>query len=154
MKTIITTRENGTRRVALELDSESMTEQSHADYCSINAIMARYRQTQTLPQQAGSPLYGDFTSAQDFMDCCQRIKAAEEAFETIPASIRAKFNGSIGALVEFVNDPANAEEAAKMGLIELPQPEVPKETIVPQKPSESPIEAAIANAQAAKPGES
>lgn len=150
MLTITTERPNGTRRVQLQPEDPSMTEANHADYCDINEIMRRYRETGYIPQKAGSPLYGDFTNAQDYMDCCQRLKDADEAFDTIAPEIRTKFNNDPAALIEFVNNPKNATEAAEMGLIELPKMETKETPIASPEPSQSPTADAVAVAAAAR----
>ena len=44
------------------------------------------------------------------------IRAAEEAFNAMPAEVRDRFGNDPGRFLEFANDVSNYEEALKMGL--------------------------------------
>ena len=44
------------------------------------------------------------------------IRAAEEAFNAMPAEVRDRFQNDPGRFLEFANDASNYEEALKMGL--------------------------------------
>jgi hypothetical protein len=46
-----------------------------------------------------------------------QVRAAEEAFMAMPASVRSRFHNDAGELVNFVSDGRNREEAVKLGLV-------------------------------------
>lgn len=70
--------------------------------------------------------YGDFTSVQDYQLSLNQVMAAQESFEALPSNIRARFQNNPGALLAFLEDPKNQEEAVKLGLINAPPPPQPK----------------------------
>ncbi len=117
MVTIVTERGNGSKRIALELSSESNVEQSHVNECNINDIIARYNKSGLFPQRSGTPTYGDFTGATDFHDAQNRIVEAKNQFMELPADIRALFDNDPGQLLEFVLDADNKAEAVELGLL-------------------------------------
>lgn len=114
----ITIRKNGTRRVQRIISSPSMTEQSHLDEVNINSIMKRARLTGMVPQRAGSPLYGDFTSASDFHDMQNKVMEAHDSFRRLPAVIRNQFNNDPGELIAYLDNPENLEGAIELGLVD------------------------------------
>lgn len=115
---VITERENGSKRVQIFFEEKSLTEQSHKKKCDINNIMAKYRQTGILPVSTKSPLYGDFTSSEDFHTACNMVIKAREDFEQLPSAIRKRFDNDPGKLVEFLHDPTNVNEAIELGIME------------------------------------
>jgi len=70
--------------------------------------------------------YGDFTSVQDYQLSLNQVMAAQESFEALPSHIRARFQNNPGALLAFLEDPTNQEEAVKLGLVNAPPPPQPK----------------------------
>lgn len=95
---------------------ESMTQQSDKDSTDINIIMARFEKTGQLPQVNVQGIHGDFTGITDFHDAQQRILAAKEAFEEIPATIRDRFNNDPVEFVKFAENPDNIDALREMGL--------------------------------------
>lgn len=98
-------------------EDPSLAVQSSADEQDINKILERYALTGQLPGQPQyEPTYGDFTGIGDFHAAMNTVRAAEEAFMTQDALVRARFNNDPGAFLRFFQDPANQEEAIKLGL--------------------------------------
>ena len=58
----------------------------------------------------------DFEEAFDFQSSMNVIRAAEEAFNAMPAEVRDRFQNDPGRFLEFANDASNYDEALKMGL--------------------------------------
>jgi len=117
---IITPRgELGTRRVQLQLAGGSRVEQNHKAECNINSIIARYHRTGMAPQRSDSALYGDFSSAADFHQAKNSVIQAEADFMALPSELRSMFDNDPAKLLDFIDNPENAEEATKLGL--LPQ---------------------------------
>lgn len=111
--------------------SVSLTKQSMADDCDINKIMDRYASgamVDHVNQYQGN--YGDFTGAPDYHESMNKIIAAQDAFESLPAKVRAKFANDPGQFVNFVSNEENIDEMIELGLMEAPE--------APQEPSEPP----------------
>lgn len=93
------------------------TKQSFAKESNINLIMAKYEKTgliDHLNQFEGR--YGDFIHYQDYHSSMNQIRQAGEAFMTIPATVRAKFDNDPAKFLEFAQNPDNLEELVEMGL--------------------------------------
>ena len=130
MKTTISKRSNGTKRVQITCEGKGRTEQKHKKDVDINQIMLKASKTGMLPLAKGSPMYGDFTNAQDFQDCLERIQSADQAFMDLPADIRKKFYNDPANLIAYINDPQNEQEAIELGLLPSPGNQQPEDAIV------------------------
>lgn len=114
-------------RVVLEFTdsnplSVSKTKQSFKNEVNINKIMARARKTGLLPVASVEPYFGDFSSAVDFATAQNKIIAAEAAFNSLPAVVRAKFENDPGKLMDFLSKEENMPEAVKLGLLKQKEP--------------------------------
>ena len=101
---------------ALDTGEDAVTQQCFKDECDINILLAKYAVTGQLPENVRVPQYVDFEVAFDFQSSMNVIRAAEEAFNAMPAEVRDRFQNDPGRFLEFANDAANYEEALKMGL--------------------------------------
>lgn len=99
---------------------ESRTQQSFRDECDINVLVQRFGLSGELPTGVRMPTYGDYTEVSDFKSAMDAIAHANEAFDAMPANVRARFNNDPAAFVDFCSDVANRDEAVKLGLV-LPQ---------------------------------
>lgn len=114
----------------------TLTKQSFKDDCDINKIVAKYAATGVLNHiNARNPRYIDCVGVPDYQAALDMINTANEQFDALPAKIRARFGNDPEQLLAFMDDPANAEEAAKLGLIKAPEKELEKE---PEKAPEVP----------------
>jgi len=75
-------------RVQTHILDESMTHQSHAESCDINAIIRRYERTGSLPPATKPPQYGDVTAMQG--DLTERLVKAEEVINTSREHVKRK----------------------------------------------------------------
>lgn len=134
MDVIVSERDNGTRRVQVKFEGESLVEQSHKKRVNINTIVAKAHKTGLFPQRTDRPTYGNFVGALDYQESCNRILKAKEDFLRLPSDIRKKFDNDPGKLLQWINDPENQQEAIEMGLIPDPgrvaiaEPEEPQAT--------------------------
>lgn len=104
--------------VQLEFKFPSMTEQHHKEDCDVNIILQRYMKTGVLPTTQKTPLFGDFSSTpQDYASAVKLLHDAEERFSSLPAKVRERFGNDPYQLLQFLDNPANAKEAADLGLI-------------------------------------
>lgn len=102
---------------ALDTGDEAITQQSFKEDCDINVLLKRFAVTGELPENVRVPQYGEFEETFDFMSSMNIIRAAQEAFDAMPAVVRERFNNDPGRFVDFANDPDNYDEALKLGLV-------------------------------------
>lgn len=96
------------RRVQLDCTgSPDRTRQEFKDECDINILMKRWRRGgQIPPAPQGFNNYGDFTNVTSFFEATCQIREAEEAFNSLPARVRASFDNSPAVLIEALDaDP-------------------------------------------------
>ncbi len=104
------------------------TKQSFAEESNINIIMKKYEKTGMLDHlNRFNGQYGNFIAAPDYHTSMNAIREAGEAFMSIPAGVRAKFDNDPARFLEFVQDEKNHDEMIEMGLAR-------------PKPSEAPVE--------------
>ena len=111
--------------VAIECKG-GLTEQNHRDACDVHHIVRKYDQT-GLIQHVNTAVaqYGDFTEVNEYQESLNTVIRAQDAFDQLPAKIRAKFNNDPGEFFEFATNPANLQEMVDLGLAEKmadPQP--------------------------------
>ncbi|AXH74201.1 MAG: internal scaffolding protein [Microviridae sp.] len=88
--------------------------------------MARYQRTGMLPMAKQTPFWADVSMAPtDLIEAQQALKDSEKAFFALPSQLRAMFENSPVALLQWLDDPANKAEAVKWGLLPAPE-EAPK----------------------------
>ena len=98
---------------------KGLTEQHHKDACNINLILQDYQRTGFLRHRKNQQgVYAD-VECQDFQQAMQIVTEAQRMFSELPAAIRKRFDHDPGQFLEFVNDPENAEEAEKLGIIKV-----------------------------------
>lgn len=110
-------------------EEPSLAQQNFKEECDINYIMERFGVTGELPAGVRMPSYGDFSGIFDYHSAMNAVVQAQEAFNALPAELRARFDNDPAAFVDFCSDDANREEAVKLGLV--PPQETPQETIQP-----------------------
>jgi len=98
--------------------------QEQAEEADINVIVRRFGVTGELPIVQRIPLQVDIDEVLDYRTCLDRVKAADRAFASQPAEIRARFQNDARQFVDFFEDPRNEDEARKLGI--LPKKEEPK----------------------------
>lgn len=97
---------------------ETRAQQQFKDEADINTIVKRYMKTGNLgnPNATRQPSFGDFSSV-DYMEMRNAIADIDQDFASLSAKIRRRFNEDPYQLVRWLENPANAKEAAKLGLI-------------------------------------
>lgn len=138
MKIKTTKRSNGSIRVQIICEGKGKTEQSHKNQVDINKIMAKVEKGGMPPLAKGSPMYGDFTQASDYQNALERLHAAQEQFDELPAKIRKRFDNDPAWLIDFMNNPENAAEARELGLITENDDMTAKTEIAPPAKAEDP----------------
>lgn len=106
------------QETGLECKDPSLAQQHMRDECDINVIVERFGVTGELPAAPLEPTYGDFTGVSDYHSALNAIRASDEAFMALPAKLRAKFDHDPNALLEFLQNETNRDEAIELGLID------------------------------------
>lgn len=121
----------------LKCEDPSLAQQHMAEETDINYIVERFGVTGQLPDSpVYQPTYGDFTGVSDYRQALDAVKAADDAFMSLPAKVRERFDNDPALFVDFCSstDPADRSEAIELGLIPppakpdgvIPSPEVVK----------------------------
>jgi phage internal scaffolding protein len=108
----------------LACEEPSLAQQHFKEECDINTILQKFNITGLLPEAPLSPRYGDFTGIGDYHTALNRVLAAQDEFEALPAQIRARFNNDPAQLIEFLENEKNRPEAEELGLVEKAAAEV------------------------------
>lgn len=109
-------------KITVDASKDGRTVQSMKDECDINRIMERHRVTGMVTHMAkGEPVYGDFSNLGSYQDALNTMIRAEEAFMTLDAHVRRKFANDPQELIDWLDNPANDEEAIQLGLKVAPE---------------------------------
>lgn len=101
----------------------SKTQQHFKGRANINTIIAKYRETGTVPVNSMNPVFGDVSSGAEYQDILNRQCRIKEEFESLPAKVKKKFRQNPAKLIDFLKESKNREEAIELGLIEKPEPD-------------------------------
>lgn len=110
----------------LKCEDPSLAQQHFVEECDINYIVERFGVTGQLPENnRPMPTYGDFTGVSDYRQALDAVMQAQDAFMSLPANVRERFDNDPALFVDFCSstDPADRSEAIELGLI--PPPVVP-----------------------------
>jgi phage internal scaffolding protein len=108
----------------LHCEDVSLAQQHYKEECDINTILQKFNVTGLLPEFPLSPRYGDFTGISDYHTAMNRVIAAQDEFDALPAQIRARFGNDPAQLIEFLENSDNRPEAEELGLVEKAAVEV------------------------------
>jgi phage internal scaffolding protein len=106
------------QETGLECKDPSLAQQHMKDECDINVLIERFGVTGQMPKSPLEPSYGDFSGVSDYHTALNAIKAADTAFMGLPAQLRAKFDHDPNALLQFLQNEHNRDEAIMLGLID------------------------------------
>lgn len=98
---------------------ERRVKQSFVSECDINTIMKQYSATgqiRHISSNAAKGAYIDLPDELDFQASLQIVQTGQDAFATLPSKARDRFNNDPATFLEFMADPANAEEIVRLGL--------------------------------------
>jgi len=109
------------RRMQTFNTEPSMTEQQFAKDADVNHIMAQYLKTGHSPFQNTHGIYADISEIPDLSQALQTVTQAQESFDSLDSSVRARFGNSPVELINFLKDDKNREEGIKLGLLKTPE---------------------------------
>lgn len=116
-------------RKSFSTSGESLTKQSFKKECDINNIMNKYQKTglvQHVSRYGGD--YIDLGEPLDYQHSLNVVIQAQEAFDSLPSSVRKRFSNDPAEFLTFVSDPANEDDMRSLGLLPAvsePEPVVP-----------------------------
>lgn len=115
------------RRVELKC-GPGKTKESFRDECDVKKILAKYIRTGKMDHMRNAALgFADVTGIGSYQDCLAVIANAEEAFNSMPALVRKRFDNDPVQLDLFLRDSANEAEARSLGLLApVPVPPAPQ----------------------------
>lgn len=114
----------------------SMTRQSEMEACDIHNILKQFSQRgfeDLVRQNAAAGQYADLTNLPDYQDALDTVIRADAAFMALPSQVRDRFLNDPARFVQFLADPANQDEAIRLGLAVDTRPAPP-----PAPPPEPP----------------
>lgn len=100
----------------LKCEDTSLTQQQFKEESDINTIVDRFMKSGVLPSPVNMPQYMDSDGIFDFQTAMNYVRQADENFMRMDAKVRARFNNSPQEFLMFFADPANTDEAIRLGL--------------------------------------
>lgn len=104
-------------KVTVDCHLPKKTEQSHANSVDINYIVAQFHKTGMMPQALKKPQYLDNTNPPTLIDAFYAVQDAREAFENLPAKVRALMGNDPSQLENFISDEENHDILIKHGVL-------------------------------------
>ena len=108
-------------------EEPSRTIQSAAEECNINKMIARYQKTGSFHGSSSIPTarpqFGEFVDVPTYQEAQQIIIDAQNAFADLSSDLRDRFRNDPAEMLSFLADPANKDEAIKLGLCASPPPD-------------------------------
>lgn len=130
------------RRVSKTIVGETRTKQAFKDQTNINDVVRRYAQTGMWDHlQKREPQFGDFSLSADLKTAIDRVRGAEDDFNSLPAAVRKVADNNPVKFLELLAEEDTARELQAAGLpINLPEkaPEAKPEEAAGPPPSEPP----------------
>lgn len=93
----------------------SLTDQCYIGETDINTILKRYAQGDSSVVRPSS-IFADVSALGDFSGLLELVRKAQNDFESLPSDLRARFGNDPAALVAFLEDSTNDDEAIRLGL--------------------------------------
>lgn len=97
----------------------SMTRQSEMDACDIHNVLKQFSQQgfeNLVRENAAKGQYADLPDEVDYQTSLNTVLAAQASFATLPSQVRERFHNNPAEFLEFLTDPANQDEAIRLGL--------------------------------------
>jgi len=123
-------------KAGLSCDDPSLTQQQFKEESDINTIVDRFMKSGVLPNPVNMPQYMDYEGVFDYQSAMNAVRSADEQFLRMDAKVRARFNNSPQEFLSFFADPANTDEAIRLGLA-VPKPVVETQVSATEPTSKS-----------------
>lgn len=96
---------------------ESRTHQSFKNECDLNHMMATYQRTGLIPQNKLPARYEDLSNATDYQTAKNLMIEADAAFQTIPASLRKKYDNNAAKFLAALESGEAQDDLREAGLL-------------------------------------
>lgn len=111
-------------KVQLASGQPSRAMQSFKDECDINNILRRYQKTGLISHvQRFQGKYSDLSSVPDYHQAMQIVLDANEAFDSLPSTVRKACNNDPVQFLQLVSDPEKRDQAVALGLMKKAEPD-------------------------------
>lgn len=101
---------------AISSFNQTKTQQQFKDECNINRIVSQYAKGVMPIGNAYQALPEDFYEVTDYQTAMNKVRRAQETFDSLNSNIRARFDNDPGQFVDFVTNPANLDAVRDLGL--------------------------------------
>lgn len=102
----------------ITFEKPSLTQQHFKDECDINLIIKRFTKNDLDLMALMSDMhYGDYSTPVDFHEAMNIVIRAQDQFDSLPSSVRDKFDNDPAKMLYFVSKKENIEESVKLGLL-------------------------------------
>lgn len=114
-------------RVPTKSGGRSKTQQAEKVNCDINRIVKHYTKYGVVPEgvTVKAARYADVSQVPTFQEAQNMIRHAEEIFLSVPLEIRRACDHNPAKVMDFINDPANADVLKKFGMLKPEKVEEP-----------------------------
>lgn len=127
------------RKVTMDFTGEkTMTEQSHAKLNDLHHLMKLDRDRLAEHTNIYEGKYMDMINVPDFHQAQLILAETASMWESIPATLRQKFNNEPERFVEFMQNEDNRESMLEMGLSDTHLPPLPEEPTPTPTPAPEP----------------
>lgn len=96
---------------------EDRTQQQFAEEADINTLVHRFGVIGEIPVPRVAAEYGDFSEVTDLQSALNELIRGQEAFESMPVAIRARFDNDPAKFWTHLHDPANEAELVELGVL-------------------------------------
>ncbi len=103
-------------------DEPQKAKQEFKEECDVNTIVDMYKRGAPLPVQIRPGQFADVSDLGDYKTALETVMEAEEVWNTLPLAVKEAAGGTAAGFVDFVNDPANADQLIELGLVPGPEP--------------------------------
>lgn len=113
-----------------------LTKQHFVAQCDVNNIVKahpdldpnNFSDSSVVNLLSNPELYGEFDTGETFQSALDVVNRAREQFNTLPPELRKRFSYDPYEFLSYVNNPNNAEEMKKFGLLkeDIPKTNIPE----------------------------
>lgn len=132
----------------IDFGTESKVQQQFKDDNNISSLVARANSGEQIMGNSKQPQFIDHTQFEDYTVMLNRVIKVRKYFESLPSSIRGRFENNPQMLLSFLSDPKNQAEGQDIGLLPMP-PKKAKATLTPiqepKPPSTPEVPKALSN---------
>ncbi len=95
--------------------TDGRTKQSFKDATDINKLLVKAARGDSISHLAKhGAVYGDFSDVDDLLSAQARLATGKAIFMELPGEVRREFENSAGKFFNFVNNPANVNDLARL----------------------------------------